>query len=315
MMPARLGTALRILAILVFVSAAVFGGHAFAQDLTIAPKLLAGDVFRLEITRTRDNPSQPQQNGRSTTLVDVHVASASADGIILDWIPGKTILPDRQQENPLLRAAATLLDGLTLRLGLTADGEFDALLNEREVAARLQPVVDLMVEGAVASMPPEDRKPFQAFISQLLSPALLIGAATVDAKTYFSQNGVTLAVGETIEADLEQPNPLGGGTLPARFRITCESATAESAMFVTSTTYDKSAFTQIARSLAEKSGKPLPPEELAKIPPIEMKDEGRFVLDRATGLMREAAVKRRISAGAMQRVDGWEMRLVQPPKR
>jgi hypothetical protein len=314
-MPAGLETALRTLAISVLVSAATCGGHAFAQDVTIAPKLLAGDVFRLEITRTRDNPSQPQQNGRSTTLVDVHVAAVSADGITLDWIPGKTTLPDRQQENALMRAAATLLDGLTLRLGLTADGEFDALLNEREVGARLQPVVDLMIEGAVAEMPPADRKPFQAFISQLLSPAVLIGAATVDAKTYFSQNGVTLAVGETIEADLEQPNPLGGGTLPARFRITAESATSESAVFVTSTTYDKSVFTQIARSLAEKSGKPLPLDELAKLPPIEMKDEGRFVLDRATGLMREAAVKRRISAGAMQRLDGWEIRLVQPPKR
>jgi hypothetical protein len=46
-----------------------------------------------------------------------------------------------------------------------------------------------------------------------------------------------------------------------------------------------------------------------------MDDDGRFVLDRTVGLMRELVVNRRISAGKDQRLDRWEIRLVREPQR
>ena len=48
---------------------------------------------------------------------------------------------------------------------------------------------------------------------------------------------------------------MGGGTLPAKFRIKAESATPESAVLVTSTTYDQDAFLGLIKQLAEK-GRP-----------------------------------------------------------
>ena len=63
-----------------------------------------------------------------------------------------------------------------------------------------------------------------------------------------------------------------------------------------------------------KSGKELSADDLAKFQPAEIADEGRFVLDRATGLMREVSMRRRINAGSMTRLDGRDIRLVQAPK-
>jgi hypothetical protein len=296
-------------------SFALLSNAAFAQDIAITLKLRAGDVFRLQVTRVRENPSRPQLNTKSTTSIDVQIVSASPDGISLEWVPGDTTLDSQAAQDPVMLAASQALEGLRLRITLTGDGEFVGLANERELLPKLQAALDIIVRETVEKVPAEQRKNFQAFIGQVLSPAVMVASVTNDAKTYFGLSGVTIAVGETIEAELEQPNPLGGGALPATFRIKAESATIESAVLLTTTTYDKAAFMEIARGLAEKTGKPLPAEELAKLPPIEMGDEGRFVVDRMTGLMREVVVKRRLSAGPLQRFDGWDIRLVQGPKR
>jgi hypothetical protein len=288
---------------------------ASAQDVAIALKLRAGDEFRLQVTRVRENPSRPQQNTKSTTMVDVQIVSVSPDGISLEWVPGDSTLESQAAQDPVMLAAAEALEGLRLRITLTADGEFMGLANEREVLPKLQAALDIIMREMMEKVAAEERKKFQAFMGQILSPAVMVGTVTNDAKTYFGLSGVTIGVGETIEAELDQPNPLGGGVLPATFRIKAESATSESAVLITTTTYDKAAFLEIARGLAEKAGKPLPAEELAKLPPMEMGDEGRFVVDRMTGLMREVVVKRRLSAGPLQRFDGWDIRLVQAPKR
>jgi hypothetical protein len=80
---------------------------------------------------------------------------------------------------------------------------------------------------------------------------VLLGSITRDAQTYFNLNGISLGVGKTAAADLEQPNPLGGEPLPATFRITIESATNVSVVGTTTTTYDTAPLMRAARALAE----------------------------------------------------------------
>ena len=290
--------------------------RARAQDLDIVPALRAGDTFRLEIAKSRLESPDPEKTARSTTTVDVQVVSVSADGTTLEWSAGETTFGDGRTAPDLIAyAAAVALDGLRLRIGLKPDGEFAGLVNEPEVMPKLQAAANLMVQGVGDSIPEHDRKAFEALIAQLLSPTTLLAASTTDAKTYFSLNGATIAAGEVIEVDLDQPNPLTGGTIPSRFRIKAESVTADTAVFVTSTMFDAAAFMQIMRTLIEKSGKDVSADELAAFQPAEMGDEGRFVFDRATGLMREVKVRRRINAGSIQRLDTWDIRLVRAPKR
>jgi hypothetical protein len=303
--------ALPVIALLMLGSATVS-----AQEIAIAPQLRTGDEFRLEVNRTRKNSGRPQQDARGTTPVDVRVVSVTATGITLEWIPGDTTFDNSAvARDPLMGAAAAALKGLRLRINLSADGEFVGLANQAEVQPRLQAAVDIIMNDAIAKIPEDQRKGFRSFITQILSPATLLASVTSDAQTYFGLNGVTISVGEAIDVKIDQPNPVGG-TIAARFRVRAESATKESAVLITTTTYDPAALREMTRALAAKSGQSIPREELDKLPSMEMADDGKFVFDRSVGLMREVIVNRRISMGdAQQRFDGWEIRLIKSPTR
>ena len=289
---------------------------AQAQDIAIKPLLRAGDQFRLEVTRLRENSARPQLDGKSTTPVDIRVETVTESGMTLSWTSGTTTFQNPQlAQNPLLVAAAKAVAGLVLRINLNADGELTGLANEAEVASRLKATVDAIVGALAAKLPDEQKKPFQAVIGQLLSPAVLIASATREAQIYFGLNGVTVSAGDAVERNVDQPNPLGSGSIPAMLTISAESATADSATLITQSSYDPESLRKVTLGFIEQSGKRLPPEALAKLPQIQMDDTGRYVLDRPVGLMREVTVNRRVSAGANQRVDGWEIRLTQPPQR
>lgn len=307
----RLSCASALLVLLSLITTAVH-----AQNVTIAPGLRAGDEFRIEIVRIRENSQRPQQNGRSTTPVDVRVASVGATRLALDWTAGQTAFDNHQMaDDPLLVAASNASGGLTLRILLNATGEYTGLGNQAEVAAALRKGTDVIVRGLLAKIPLEQRKPFERMVAQALSPATLIASATREAQIYFGLHGVALGVGETVETKIDQPNPLGTGAIPAMWRVRLDSASAESAVVRTTTTYDSAALEQMTRTLAEQSGKPIPPEVLAQVPPIEMADDGRYLFDRTLGLMREVVVNRRMTAGTNRRLDGWEIRLVAGPRR
>src|SRR6185503_20622582 len=80
---------------------------ADAQDISIVPTLRAGDSFQLDVVRIRENSAQPQQNGKSTTRVDVRVLSTNADGSVIEWVPGPTVFANPQMAaNPLVGFAS-----------------------------------------------------------------------------------------------------------------------------------------------------------------------------------------------------------------
>lgn len=310
-----LGFVGRIVCVALLTTSAL-AADASAQEIEIVPALKPGDQFRLDVTRVRENTSRPQQNSRSTTPVDVRVVSATAEGFVLEWVPGDSQVESPLAQDPLMLAAAGALEGLQLRLTLNAQGEVSGLANEDEVVPRVQGAVDVIVKGLLEQAPADQREGMQALFAQVLSPAALLGTLTRDAQMYFGLSGVSLAVGEAAEADLEQPNPLGGGVLPATYRVRLDAATGDSAMLTTSTTYDGAALLRSVRALVEQAGgKPVPDAEIASLPPFVMSDDGRYVMDRATGLMRELTVTRRVGLGQEQRIDRWEFRLSRPPQR
>ena len=303
----------RVSTIALFVVAA---GPVQAQDIAVKPVLRAGDQFRLEVTRLRGNSARPQMDGKSTTPVDVRVETVSESGMTLAWTAGTTTFDNPQlADNPMLLAAAKAVAGLVLRINLNVNGEFTGLTNEAEVVSRLKATVDAIVSALAAKLPDEQKKPFQAIIGQLLSPSLLIASATREPAIYFGLNGIAVSAGEAVERSVDQPNPLGSGSIPATVSISAESATVDAAILVTKSSYDAESIRKVTLGFIEQSGKRVPPEALANLPQIQMDDTGRYVLDRTMGLMSEVTVSRRVSAGANHRVDGWEIRLTQPPPR
>ena len=302
-------------AALLVMAFAIDAGPAVAQDVTIVPKLRAGEGFQLEVIRTRENSSRSQQNSKARTLVDVRVVSAGPDGFVIDWVPGDTMLDNPQAApDPIVGVASQALRDIKFRLNLNVDGELTGMANQAEVAPKLKAVVDAIVRELSARVPDAQRKQFLDFMGQVLSADVLIASATRDAGTYFGLNGVSLASSEAVEIDIEQPNPLGGAALPARFSVRMESVTADTASLKTVTTYDGASLVRLTETLAKQAGAPIAPEELAKLPPIEMADEGTYLFDRQMGLMREVIVSRRVTVGPNRRLDAWQIRLLSGPR-
>ena len=302
-------------AALLVMALAIDAGPAVAQDVTIIPKLRAGDGFQLQVIRTRENSSRSQQNSKARTLVDVRVVSAGPDGFVIEWVPGDTMLDNPQAApDPIVGVASQALRDIKFRLNLNVDGELTGVANQAEVAPKLKAVVDAIIRELSARVPDTQRKQFLDFMGQVLSADVLIASATRDAGTYFGLNGVSLASSEAVEIDIEQPNPLGGAPLPATFSVRMESVTADTASLKTVTTYDGASLVRLTESLAKQAGAPIAPEELAKLPPIEMADEGTYLLDRHMGLMREVVVSRRVTVGPNRRLDGWQIRLLKGPR-
>jgi hypothetical protein len=297
------------------VALSVTAGQTFAQTVDIVPNLRAGDAFQLEVIRIHENSAQPQQNGRGRTLIDVRVVSVTDERLVIDWVPGATVFSNPlAAQNPLLGVDSQALRDIRFRLNLSADGELQGMANRDEVGPKLKTVVDAIVRDLSAKIPEAQRKAFLDLMGQILSVDVLIAAATRDAGTYFGLNGATLSAGDEVEVDLEQPNPLGGDPIPASLYVLMESANADSASLKTKTTYDPTSLMRLTESLAKRAGAPIPPEELAKLPPIEMADDGTYVFDRKVGLMREVKVNRRVAVGPNRRLDAWEIRLVSGPR-
>jgi hypothetical protein len=289
---------------------------AFAQQIAIAPRLRDGDVFRLEVVRARENSARPQQNGKSSTKVDLRVVSATAQGATIEWVAGETTFENSQMaQDPIVVAASDAVRDIRLRIALNAEGEFVGLANQAEVASKLRAAMEIIVRKVMARLPADQQKGVEAMMGRILSPETLVASATREAQMYFGLNGITLTVGEAVETSIQQANPFTGGAIPTTFRIRAESATENAAVLTTTTTYDREALLQSVRALAAQSGKPVPPEELAKLPAPEMDDDGRYVLDRTVGLMREVIVNRRTAAGTNRRSDRWEIRLLNDPQR
>jgi hypothetical protein len=289
---------------------------AVVQDIEIRPKLVQGDKFRLEVTRVRRDSSRPQMNASGRTVVDAQVVSAGTNGFVLDWIPGETIFDNPQaMQDPTLAAAVQAGKGMRFRIALGPDGEFDRLLNEAEVRPKLQAMVGTIVSDLANQLPASQRRNFQDMMGQLLSPEALISSATQDAQIYWGLYGAALAAGESISAKLEQPSPMGGGTIPATFRVNMDSATGSTATITTTTTYDKDVLLKMTLDLAERAGASLRPEDVGKMPSMQMADDGKYEFDRAYGLMRKVTINRRITAGNQDRLDSWVITLVETPKR
>ena len=288
---------------------------ASAQDILVAPKLRAGDTFKLAISRTRESTPASPQNVKGSTTIDVRVLTVTPEGSTLEWEAGLTAVAAGVVPDALMSGVSDAVRGMKPVIRLTPDGEVAGLVNEAEVLAKMQAVVEILRRELAAKLPPADRQGFETMLSQVMSPAILVASVVRDASTYFGLNGVELGVGESVSAELAQPNPFGGEPLPAQFTVRVESATADVASLVTTTVYDGSDLMRAMARLMENAGKPISKEELAKVPAMQIGDDGRFVFDRGVGLMREVTVTRRVTVPGRVQLDRTEIRLIAQPNR
>ena len=286
-----------------------------AQEVQITPRLVAGQEFRLEVIRSREDLSRPQNNYSSRTRVDVRVVSVGPAGFVIDWKPGLSVLEGSATAmDPVMRVAGKAMGDIALRIALGPDGGFDRVTNESDVIPTLQAVVDMLIREAARGVPEAEAKRAEAVVRSILTPANLVTLASQDIQTYVSMFGAEMAVGGTVEAKIDRPSPLGGEALPAVLRVHMPSATLDVATIQSTVTYDGEALKAMTAGILARADGAAPPEELAKLK-LEMSDSTKYVFDRVVGLFREVSNERRIQSGHLNRVDRLSIKLVTPPKR
>ncbi len=289
-----------------------------AQEITILPNLRAGDQFRLEIVRVRETSTRPDSNARGVTPVDVTIVEASSDGYLLEWVPGESEVDNPAvRDNPILQAAQKALAGLRLAVILGPDGGYLGIQNETEVTQKLETMLEMILTGLESQIPDaEQLKMVQAAVRQVMSPSALLSSATQEITLYFDLNGIQIAPGETIEAQIYKPMPVVGGSLPATYRLTLDSVNETTAYLSSNMTFAEVDPLALAQQIAQATSVPIPEGEMEELPPWEMADEGTNSFDLALGLMREMRVTRRMAAGDLaHNLDEWEIRLVEEPNR
>lgn len=282
----------------------------FAQELSIRPTLQVDDSFELECIRIREDSRRPQANGRSRTRISVRVLEANPKGFLLEWKQDATEFDNPEIiRNPIAAAASSAVKDLALQLELDAAGRFTRLRNEAEVTAKLRGVL----ESALASVARQisdarQRQSAETIVHRLMSPPVLLASAVRDAQTYFALNGASVNKEKPFTANLQQPSPIGGGTLPAQFRLTLDSIDAHTAKLSTVTVYDPKAVSQFSAQLAAQ-GAPG-----GEAPQLHIEDSAAYVYNRAYGIMGDVVVRRRITAGeSINALDGWDIRLTRRP--
>jgi len=274
-----------------------------------------GDSFELELVRVREDSRRPQANGKSRTVVRVRVLEAGPKGFVLEWQQGATAFDNPEiVKNPIAAAAANAVKDMSIEAILGSDGEYVGLRNQAEVAGKLQSMLDGMLSSIGKQLQdPSQRQTVETLARRLMSPEFLLSAAASDVQTYFGLHGAVLVKGKSVETPIQQPSPLGSGTVPATFRVTLESLDAHQANLSSDTAYDSRALAALTKQLAAQAA----PGATSTLPStVEMTDSGRYIYNRAFGLMNELAITRRIVAGeGATRVDGREIRLLTRPNR
>ena len=142
---------MRIVPVLCFLALAA---NASAQDILVAPKMRAGDRFKLEISRTRENVPPSPQDGKGSKTVDVTMLTATPAGFTIEWEPGSATGSVGDLPEALMLTAGDAMRGMKPVIRLTPDGEVAGLVNETEVLAKMQAAVDVIRRDLAENAPP-----------------------------------------------------------------------------------------------------------------------------------------------------------------
>ena len=283
-----------------------------AQTLTVQPAFTAGETLQLELKKTREDSRAPRSYV-AVTPVAARVLSTDASGTVVDWVPGKTEVSDPALlENPMLKAAMDVLEGLHLEILLDPNGAFHHLRNEADVVKNLTEATAVMGRELAKTIPNDARrKQFTEMFETVASPEVLIASASREAALYFGVNGAVLEEAKPVKETVEMINPLGGGVIKGEMemRVASRNALLGQASVEVTHSYDPALMTQMLKELAKHAGAQVPAD--ANVPQIRFTDKATYLIDTRSGHVRSVSHVRTIEGGpGMKRVDTTSVRLV-----
>ena len=258
--------------------------------------LSKGQTLKWNLRKWKRTTQQgtPTTEGESTTPVTLRVLDTTPDGYAVELQHGRTKIAGLTAEaEQALEAQGflTALDGVQVKVALSADGAFGDILNFEEARAAALKVIELVGKSRGGAGGSDS----SAFLEQVFSSKEgLANMFLKDVPILTMAAAFDPTTGEPMEYETELPNMFGGAPLKARGRVIAKTAEAKgTAEFDVEQEVDKDTFIAMMTDMGNKANTPIPAGELETL----MKDGGikdtmRFVVDLSTGVADFASVKR-----------------------
>lgn len=284
---------------------------AVAQPITIGPKFRAGQVLRLELKKTREDNRAGRPTGTSTTPITLRVLKADVNGFVVDWIPAETRFEDpAQASHPIFQFASKILKDLHLEAVLNSSGAFQRLRNQTAVETKMQLAVDSMMAKLAESIPEPRRQQTLEAMSRMVTPKVLIAAATREVQLYFALYGIEIEKGKPFDGNVDVPNPLGEGSLSSQIRINVKEIdpSAEEVQLTLEQRYDPDALLSLLPAALGTVGPRL--ASAARSRSGNVLDRGEFTFNTRSGCMQRIQHERTATMGQVRRLDRTEISLL-----
>ena len=284
---------------------------AVAQPVTIAPKFRVGQVLQLELKKTREDNRAGRLTGTSRTPITLRVLKADANGFVVDWIPGETKFEDpAQASNPILQFASKILKDVHMEAMLNSSGAFQRLRNQTAVEAKMQVAVDNLMGKLAESIPEPRRQQTSEAMGRLVTPKVLIAAATKEVQLYFALYGIEIEKGKPFDGKVDVPNPLGEGSLPSQIRIELKETDPglEEVQLSLEQRYDSDALLSLLPAALGAIGSRLASAE--RLRSGSLLDTGQFTFNTKSGCMQRIFHERTATMGQVRRLDRTEISLL-----
>jgi hypothetical protein len=265
------------------------------------------------MTRESKAAGQPAIRTTSTTTVRVEVLQVSDEQTVIGWTTGKPKL-----ENPRLREQLGESMDPLLALGvdqtteLVFDDEFTlhAIRNLEEVIKLSQTAIDLLQKSL-----PDDKSAGESIprVREMFSNPEAVQTIFIQKPgRYFLIYGWELEAGVPREVEMGLPSPFGGEPLPAIVTIELKPFQPTDAQLLVSykQTLDKEG---VKRLIADAMKKFAGDRPGLQVPTFDVEDSGEFKVNKETGWVEHAVVKRTTTADEGSQIEEFEFRVVAPP--
>lgn len=275
----------------------------------------AGTKRALVLVKERQDETRGKSGPKvvSTTTLDFAVEAKDDAGFTTSWLYRTTKV---DAGNPIASIVSTKVasayEGWTLRLHHDPDGAVESIVDAEAARTKLLDLMDDVVE-TLAKQPntkPKDaevlRKAMEAS-KAVLDEATFAATVLKDPQMIFCWCGAALEVGRKVEYEDALPIPFASEPISTHASIELvrhDSQQGEAELEwhqVLDPEQTKTAIAATLGKLAEKLGKP--PPTAAELPPFEIVDEGRWILDTTTGLPKDVVWTRRVHSEELVRTE------------
>ena len=147
-------------------------------------------------------------------------------------------------------------------------------------------------------------------MGRVVTPKVLIAAATKELQLYFALYGIEIEKGKPFDGSLDVPNPLGEGSLPSQIRIDLKEidASMEEVQLALEQRYDPNALLSLLPAALGTMDPRL--ASAARFRSGSLFDTGQFTFNTRSGCMRRILHERTATMGQVRRLDRTEISLL-----